>query len=154
MTTATPTLIHAMPALGAPWLGQGGLFAGLRRGADGGTEVLILAAATPAGPLKWKSAVAWAKSVEADGHADFQLPDRDDVRLLWVNAREHFEKDWYWSDTQSSADHAWCQNFINGTQHRSDKGNTLLARAVRRFILQSFNPSTPEAHEATAAVPA
>ena len=154
MTTATPTLIHALPAIGTPWPGQGGLFAGLRSGADGRIEALILATAAPAGPLKWKPAVAWAKTVEADGHADFQLPDREDLRLLWVNARERFEKDWYWSGTQYSAGGAWCQGFVNGNQYHDDKDSALLARAVRRFILQSFNPSTPEAHEATAAVPA
>jgi len=72
-----------------------------------------------------------------DGHSDFYLPSRRELRLCWVNVPELFEDGWYWSSTQYSAHHAWCQHFGVGGQSNGGKDDERRARAVRRFINNS-----------------
>jgi hypothetical protein len=140
MSAATLSL-YALPPLGAYWPGQGGTFAGLRKGADGATVALIRADTQADGELTWRKAMDWAKALQVDGHADFTLPDREDGRLLWANDREAFAPDWYWLSVESSRSYAWCQTFGLGSQFSYRKDDELRARAVRRLILQSFDPS-------------
>jgi hypothetical protein len=140
MSTAAPTL----PLIGTAWPGQGGIFAGIVLGEVDGQTVnmaLILAEARPSKRLDWDAAMAWAKTVEADGHADFELPDRKEQRVLWANVQARFEADWYWSGTQYSRDLAWSQYFDDGFQDYYVKSYEGLAVAVRRFSIQSLSHS-------------
>jgi hypothetical protein len=137
--------LYALPAIGAPWPGQGGMFVGLRNDEEGRTVALILADAQPAQPLKWKAALEWAATVEAEGHADFTLPDRIDLRLLGANAPEQFQRAWHWTSEAFDSSYAWLQYFYLGNQHLVPKSYGGRARAVRRFVLQSFDPSAAAA---------
>ena len=66
------------------------------------------------------------------------LPDRRELRLAWVNTKDAFKPDWYWSGEKhaSDSDSAWMQHFYNGGQHYYDTGGQYRARAVRRLEIQ------------------
>ena len=77
----------------------------------------------------WQAAVDWAK--EQGG----ELPTRREQSLLFVNGKQHFEPDWYWSGEQHASEpsYAWCQNFDNGLQYDDHIGSQCRARSVRRL---------------------
>ena len=78
----------------------------------------------------------WANDLNIEGHEDWYLPARRELRLCWVNVPELFEDGWYWSSTQYSADLAWYQYFDDGLQYFSlVKANKGRARAVRRLLV-------------------
>jgi hypothetical protein len=81
-------------------------------------------------------AAKWAASVHAEGHTDWYLPSRRELRLLWVNVPELFESGWYWSSTQFSPYLAWNQYFGGGNQNGNGKAYEGRARAVRRFVIE------------------
>ena len=70
-----------------------------------------------------------------DGHADFYLPARRELRLAWTSCPELFTEGWHWSSTQNSARSAWCQYASDGLQTTDGKHNPGRVRAVRRFKL-------------------
>jgi len=80
----------------------------------------------------WKSAIKWAASIGGD------LPTRLEQSLLYAYAKDAFEPDYYWSNTQhvSGSDSAWYQVFGNGPQDYASTGLKLRARAVRRLVIQ------------------
>ena len=139
------TRTSAPPPIGHPW--QGGIYAGVARG-DGGApdHHLILSPDLPDRRLQFTAAVDWAQALRTAGLSDWSLPNRRESSLLFANLRDQFEPAWYWtSEAVDSSDdpdgsYAWRQGFIDGSQdssgHKSYEGR---ARAVRRFILQSFS---------------
>jgi len=130
------------PRIGQPWPGQGGTYAGLVRGEAGQPDQhVILADAKPPKRLAWAAALKWAKTIEADGHADFSIPTRDESALLYTNLRDQMDGGWHWTSTQYSDVYAWCQYFNDGNQDSGSKSYEGRVRAVRRFAAQSFNPS-------------
>lgn len=82
-------------------------------------------------------AAQWASGLQIDGHHDFYLPARRELRLCWVNVPELFEEAWYWSSTQSSPNNAWIQYFDDGDQNLDLKYYEGRARAVRRVLTTS-----------------
>lgn len=82
-------------------------------------------------------AAQWAAGLQIDGHHDFYLPARRELRLCWVNVPELFEEAWYWSSTQYSPYGAWFQYFVGGDQDNVHKGTEGRARAVRRVLTTS-----------------
>lgn len=151
-----------VPAVGSVWPGQGGVYAGLVRGDDGQPGHHLIVATDDAGKLKGEwgnygseikgassrndgvantNAMADAGSklakavlaLEIEGHADYYLPAQAELMLCFANAREHFDKEWHWSSTQSSASFAWSQHFSNGTTTSIAKFGEFRARAVRRI---------------------
>lgn len=82
-------------------------------------------------------AAAWAAAHQADGHSDFYLPSRLELLMCWLAAPQLFKKDgWYWSSSQFSRSHAWCQGFERGGSYGSGvKDNELRARPVRTIHL-------------------
>ncbi|WP_159973097.1 DUF1566 domain-containing protein [Pseudomonas sp. 8Z] len=82
-------------------------------------------------------AAEWAAGLEINGHRDFYLPSRRELRLCWVNAPELFAEKWYWSSTQYSPNDAWLQDFGDGYQTTIHKFSELRARAVRRVLSTS-----------------
>lgn len=96
---------------------------------DGLANTRALAASKQSHP-----AAEWAATLTIDGHSDFYLPARRELRLCWVNVPELFVDGWHWSSTQCSAYGAWCQDFGDGDQYSIDKVSELRARAVRRFV--------------------
>lgn len=84
-------------------------------------------------------AAQWAAAVEIDGHRDFYLPARHELRLCFLNTPELFSTDgWYSSSTQFSPDLAWIQDFDGGNQNGAHKVLARRAVAVRRAL----NPLT------------
>ena len=135
--SAPATLV--VPAIGSVWPGQGGVYVGVARGRDGQPDYhLILASEKPSERLTWKAAGAWAKKVEADGHADYSLPTRSESALLYAHAKELFERTWYWTSEREGSSSAWTCNFHDGTQIYSTTSYEGCAVAVRRLPI---NPS-------------
>jgi hypothetical protein len=108
--------------------GRGQSIEGAVSDLDGYANTLALASSAHDHP-----AAEWASSLTIEGHDDWYLAARRELRLCWVNVPELFEDGWYWSSTQFSADSAWCQTFGGGGQGINDKDYKLRARAVRRL---------------------
>ncbi len=85
-------------------------------------------------------AAEWAATREVDGHRDFYLPARRELRLCWVNVPELFADAWYWSSTQFSPGSAWIQDFDDGLQSYVPKDGE--GRARRPQSPHHFNPLT------------
>jgi hypothetical protein len=80
-------------------------------------------------------AAEWCHALAVDGHRDWYLPSRRELRLCWVNVPELFATGWYWSSTQYSRHGAWYQLFDVGYQDGDDKDGQARVRAVRRFLI-------------------
>lgn len=125
------------PRIGAEWPGQGGIYAGIMRGRDGGPDYHLIVG--PAlGTLTWEKSKAAAADVEVDGHKDFTLPFRKEQSLQFANVSELFERDWHWSGESHASDSvfAWFQYFDDGSQDYGYVYDELCARAVRRLPIQ------------------
>lgn len=114
-----------------PTLNEGEAYAGIVVLKGTPTHHLVLLPGDLA-QADWKKAVAWAK--EQGG----ELPTRREQALLFANAPEEFERDWYWSGEQHAAhpDCAWFQLFTDGYQDSYGIVSELRARAVRRLIIE------------------
>ncbi|MEL7937630.1 DUF1566 domain-containing protein [Pseudomonas delhiensis] len=151
-----------VPAIGAEWPEQGGIYAGLMRGRDGHPNYhLIIAMSESDGELQWGGygdessatskwdglantralieegdhpAAEFASSRTIGGHSDFYLPAQAELMLAWVNVPEAFSESWHWSSTQYSSTDAFYVDFDDGRTDRGSKGGNFRVRPVRRFI--------------------
>ena len=105
----------------------GGIYAGIMRGVDGAPDehLVLLPGATE--DVSWEAASEWAK---AEGG---ELPTRREQRLLFINLKDQFEEDWYWSSEQAGPSGAWLQYFDDGFQSLNTRSYEGRARAVRRL---------------------
>ena len=127
------------PPIGSDMPGLGGLYAGILRGDDGAPDYrLFMPANQEALELPWGKALKHADGFEYAGHKDYSLPTRRELRLLYINLKEHFEDAWYWSSEQlaGDSDFAWMQNFGNGNQGIGLKSNGCRVRLVRRVPIR------------------
>lgn len=170
MTTqpATAASTTALPAIGTHLPAEGGTLAAILARADGSTYGLIVSHAKHERTGVWgeygqdvpcargihglasTNAMAEAgsnianvvRAMALDGHADWYIPSRMELLAAYEGAPELFDKDgWYWSSTQSSRFHAWCQYFEYGCSHANLKDTEFRARPVRSIQLQPFTPS-------------
>lgn len=127
----TAITFATLPALGAAL--DGGMFVGLTTDKQGLHYAVALLPDKPAddAELTWKKAMAWADSVGG------VLPQRPVSALLFANARNQFERIWYWTaeEHESMGSSAWYQDFVYGTQFYGHKDDTCRARAVRLIQL-------------------
>lgn len=164
-TTKAEAPISKRPNIGEYWQGQGGIYVGRGRGRDGGRDYSLILptdkscvfekrslgtygtdvtgatsehdglantiALADAGSDLCKEALA----IEIDGHKDFHVPSRMDLRLMWANVPELFEKEWYLSSTQHSSNGAWTQRFGNGHSTSHNKNFEARVRFCRRSFL-------------------
>lgn len=126
-TVAAPAALSlaALPPLKAEL--HGGLFAGLVTLPDGTHHAVALLPARPDKRLTWKQAMAWA--AQAGG----QLPSRPIAALLYANARETIERDWYWTNEPEGSSYAWGCYFSYGFQYdryRSAEGCAVAVRLI------------------------
>jgi hypothetical protein len=121
------------PAIGQPWPGIDGIYAGVSKGEEGQPDAhLVLLAAQPGRNMKWEDAVAWAQGL-GDGA---RLPTRFESALLYAHLQDQFDtSNWHWTGTQYSSNYAWGQYFDDGRQDNGSKKAEARARAVRRLIL-------------------
>lgn len=158
MTTQEKATI---PAIGAIWPGQGGIYAGIRQYADGLRHVVF--SAEDVGEHEWGAygveveasnridgrinsqalianndhpAASVAANYTAEGLTDFYLPSIGELSHGWQFIPEHFKRDWHWSSTQRSANSAFHVFFVDGIQVNFDKNNELRVRPVRSFPIQ------------------
>ncbi len=66
-------------------------------------------------------------------YSDWFLPALDQLDCLWVNqsAITGFSNDSYWTSTEFSANNAYAENFLNGTQSSTPKSTNFRVRCVR-----------------------
>jgi len=129
-------IITTPPRIGAVWPGQGGTYAGIMRGRDGGQDYYLIVGDSTE-ETTWEKAKAAAASMKADGHKDFTLPFRAEQALQFANVPELFKKEGYWSCEQHAefAGYAWLQSFHYGDQDGNRKDTEWRARAVRRLAI-------------------
>ena len=161
----TSASILVPPAIGEYWEGQGGVYAGMKRGQDSGRDFCLIVPTDPRAVFSKRClgtygidvnsaashhnghantrALAEAGSelckdilaLEIDGHSDFYLPSHAELMLCWVNVPELFEKVWHLSSTQYSDDGAWDQYFDDGHTDGNGKKFEAVGRACRRLFL-------------------
>lgn len=127
------------PRVGEKWPEQGGIYAGEVRGENGAPNYhLILVDQPEPAAMPWQKAMDWAAGLKVHGFSDWALPTRREQRLLFVNAREHFQEEWYWSGEQHAAhsDNAWVQDFGDGYQDDDWKDDEYRVLAVRRIVIK------------------
>lgn len=148
------------PAIGEYWPGQGGIYGGLRLYPEGlchvifaaqdvgkhifgehGTEVegldqidgrantAILVNRDGSHP-----AADAAYAFTCDGHNDFYLPAISELYHGYTYLPQAFEKAWYVSSSQRSADYPYDVGFEVGWLSSLRKLNEFLVRPVRRFL--------------------
>lgn len=148
------------PAIGDYWPGQGGLYGGLRHYPEGLCHIIF--AAKDVGKHAYGEhgtsveatsnidglentailvnrdgshpAAEAAYAYTCDGHNDFYLPSSGELHHGYLYLPESFEKDWYISSTQRSADYAYSMDFGGGWLLNYGKSDERLARPVRRIL--------------------
>jgi hypothetical protein len=134
-TNATP---QRFPRVGQAWAGQGGRLIAIVPGRNGAPDYgLVLADEVPV-RMNWRDSMAWAASVQADGHKDFELPNRQEAALLFAICGEVGDKSisgWHWTSEEFDGSYAWSCYFSYGNQGGNHKSFEGCARAVRRVTL-------------------
>ncbi|MDC8756228.1 hypothetical protein [Janthinobacterium fluminis] len=127
-----PASAAPLHRIGAEWLDEVGLYAGIMRGDAGAPDYHLFLLPGELVDAGWDKAVEWAES------AGGTLPTRREQSLLFANLKEEFEPAWHWAGEQFAADpsYAWLQYFDLGLQGNGLKSYEGRARAVRRLIIQ------------------
>lgn len=106
---------------------------------------VILLPQRPDEDAPWKAQMDWAASVGG------QLPDLQELALLYANCKDALPNKWCWSsqEHEDDASCAWDYYFLYGYQNYTHKGYEGSAVAVRRLILESLYPSAESAQRET-----
>lgn len=121
----------ATKAFPLPALKKGEIYAGILLKDGKPAHHLILLAGHKTEGIKWENAMAWAKAQGGE------LPTRKEGALLFANATEQFQREWYWTQEVHpvNADYAFFQSFGGGGQFFGLKDYACRARAVRRVAI-------------------
>lgn len=148
------------PAIGEYWPGQGGIYGGLRLYPEGMCHLIF--AAQDVGKHAYSEhgtkveatsqidgrantailvnrdgshpAADAAYAFTCDGHADFYLPASGELHHGYLYLPASFEKAWYVSSSQRSANGAYSVDFEDGWLGYSHKYDEFLVRPVRRIL--------------------
>ena len=113
-----------------PKLNDGEVNAGLIMNADGTASHWVILLPGDKEEGNWTDAAAWV--AEQGG----ELPTRAEQSLLFANAKDKFQCDWYWSAEEDGSEWAWYQRFYDGYQDGGHKSSFCCrARAVRRVYI-------------------
>ena len=91
------------------------------------------------GEANWESAKRMCSEYRGGGYSDWYLPTKEELNWIYDNLRRKGKitgDTWYWSSSSYSTDHdhAWKQDFYDGSQYDYGyKNNTYSVRAVRAF---------------------
>lgn len=134
----TTQSVGDIPRINERWPGQGGFYMGICGGEDGQPDYHLIVADDDGDfeDLPWQKALDKCENYSADGHSDFSAPTRREQALCFANGKARFQKSWYWSKEQCSADGAWCQYFASGGQGWDFKDGNFRVRAVRRIFIK------------------
>jgi len=157
--------LAGIPAFGQLWPGQGGFNGGLYPGRDGQKDYYLIVSTLKNEPTlayggRGKKiagadsrddgatntevllasghehpAAKFCADYRQDGHSDYFLGARDQMRFLCITVPELFQKGWYQTSTRDSSGDAWVQDFGDGSQDGSGLGYEYLVRPVRRFFV-------------------
>ena len=124
------------PAINQHWSEQGGIYIGSRL-IDGQVHHIIIPGGTDFDhadiPFSRVELVV-AEGDEMNGFSDWRAPDKEDLMLAYINAREHFDTDgWYWSRTPDGDNWAWAVDFEHGGTFNDNRLNEFRVRPVRSF---------------------
>lgn len=127
-----------VPAIGAEWAEQGGVYAGAMLGKNGRPDYLLIVGPEHSDYLTWQPANDWAGSLTVSNFHDFTLFDRGEGVAFYDRVRSLFQRSWYWTSELHAglSNNAWCQYFYYGDQDTAYKDNDCRARAVRRVPIQ------------------
>lgn len=135
MKEAESISFSALPSMGSEF--AGGTFRGITTLKDGTHCAVILLPNKAQERMPWKKAMGWAEGTGG------QLPSRQVAALLYANAKDQFEKTWYWTSETLDADtgdeddasYAWSCLFSDGDQYFTHKNLEGSAVAVRLIPL-------------------
>ncbi len=133
--------IIAPPIPGRPWPEQGGIYVSTRV-IDGAVVHIIAAPGVEHDivgvPFAQVEAVIPA---ELNGHSDWRAPDREDLMLAFVNARDCFVHDGadsiYWSKSEHHG-WPWAGDFEDGDVSFFTRSVEFRVRPFRRVIASSI----------------
>jgi hypothetical protein len=113
-------------------LKPGEMYAGLILGQNGEPDHHLVLL-----PGRDNKTLTWDQAVKAAKEAGGELPTRREQRLLFINLKDQFKPEWYWSGEQHAAypSLAWTQDFSYGYQDVYLKSYEGRARAVRRVAI-------------------
>ena len=115
------------------WGGHGHDAPGAKSDNDGLANTQALQASDELHPAADRAA-----ELDLAGFTDWYLPARNELRLAYITAKQHFDTEpYYWSSTQSSDTGAWIQHFYYGTQTGFSKKFEGRVRLVRRIQLSA-----------------
>jgi hypothetical protein len=80
-------------------------------------------------------AAGLARGYTNNGFTDWFLPSQDELNQLYLQKTVvgGFAADNFWSSSQSAANNAWLQDFVDGIQYNGFKNYALYVRPVRAF---------------------
>ncbi|MUF08258.1 DUF1566 domain-containing protein [Pseudomonas sp. CCM 7893] len=150
------------PELGSYWVGQGGIYAGIRHYPDGPYHLIV--SSDELGDFAWGStrtrttassringvlntttlletegefpAATAAGNYTADGRYDFYLPSIGELHQVWQYLPNLILEGTYWSSSQRSENHAFCMLFGSGYQFNYEKNSELCVRPFRRLPIR------------------
>ncbi|MBE8590734.1 DUF1566 domain-containing protein [Pseudomonas sp. MAFF 301449] len=155
-----PIATSAIPVIGQPWPGQGGINGGYVPARGDVPAHYLIFGDKDLGEFKWgryqeesQATSKWdgksntdaliaagghpaaeaARNYTADGHSDFDLPAAAQLYQAW--AHDLIAKGAYWSSSQRSAYLAFSMDFGDGYQFSYGKLNELRVRPVRRYFI-------------------
>jgi hypothetical protein len=85
------------------------------------------------------TAAELADALVLGGQSDWFLPSKDELDQMYINLHSAstplggFSADYYWSSSEIGGNVAWLQDFLDGTQPNSNKGDSHYVRPVRAF---------------------
>jgi hypothetical protein len=99
------------PHIGSVWEGRGGIYAGIVRGRDGGSDYHLIVGPENESDLGWDAANDWAKGLKHEGFSDYDIGYRSDHSVAFGNVPDIFKKVGYWTREQhaSGSSGAWGQ---------------------------------------------
>ena len=138
MTTESAIRI---PAINQLWPEQGGIYIGSRL-IDGQVHHVVIPGGIEHDAKDIKFAdVTGCIPKDINGHSDWRAPDKEDLMLAWINAREHFVQEdvdsIYWSRSFHH-DWPWAVGFEGGLTYSARRYLEFRVRPFRRFVYWSI----------------